>query len=290
MSDHDEAGGGAGGRSDLRARLGDDFAQRLVSGLAMGAIAAVCTVLGMMPFAVLVIVVAMLLSWEWGRLVHGREGDTVIAVHAAAAGGAAVLAAFDKVGLGLLLLPIGAILATLLTLGRSSVFSALGVFYVGLPAVSLIWLRSDPQLGLLAVFFVIVIVVTTDTAGFVAGRLMGGPKLWPRVSPNKTWAGMVGALAASSIIAALFWFAVPEGSAVRLAATGAMLSFVAQAGDLAESAIKRRFGAKDTSSLIPGHGGVMDRVDGLVAAASAVGLAAFAINVHSPAHALLLGS
>ena len=290
MSDHDEAGGGAGARSDLRARLGDDFAQRLVSGLAMGAIAALCTVLGMMPFAVLVIVVAMLLSWEWGRLVHGREGDTVIAVHAAAAGGAAVLAAFDKVGLGLLLLPIGAILATLLTLGRSSVFSALGVFYVGLPAVSLIWLRSDPQLGLLAVFFVIVVVVTTDTAGFVAGRLMGGPKLWPRVSPNKTWAGMVGALAASSIIAALFWFAVPEGSAVRLAATGAMLSFVAQAGDLAESAIKRRFGAKDTSSLIPGHGGVMDRVDGLVAAASAVGLAAFAINVHSPAHALLLGS
>jgi phosphatidate cytidylyltransferase len=290
MSDHDEAGGGAGARSDLRARLGDDFAQRLVSGLAMGAIAALCTVLGMMPFAVLVIVVAMLLSWEWGRLVHGREGDMVIAVHAAAVGGAAVLAAFDKVGLGLLLLPIGAILATLLTLGRSSVFSALGVFYVGLPAVSLIWLRSDPQLGLLAVFFVIVVVVTTDTAGFVAGRLMGGPKLWPRVSPNKTWAGMVGALAASSIIAALFWFAVPEGSAVRLAATGAMLSFVAQAGDLAESAIKRRFGAKDTSSLIPGHGGVMDRVDGLVAAASAVGLAAFAINVHSPAHALLLGS
>ena len=290
MSDHDEAGGGAGARSDLRARLGEDFAQRLVSGLAMGAIAALCTVLGMMPFAVLVIVVAMLLSWEWGRLVHGREGDMVIAVHAAAVGGAAVLAAFDKVGLGLLLLPIGAILATLLTLGRSSVFSALGVFYVGLPAVSLIWLRSDPQLGLLAVFFVIVIVVTTDTAGFVAGRLMGGPKLWPRVSPNKTWAGMVGALVASSIIAALFWFAVPEGSAVRLAATGAMLSLVAQAGDLAESAIKRRFGAKDTSSLIPGHGGVMDRVDGLVAAASAVGLAAFAINVHSPAHALLLGS
>jgi phosphatidate cytidylyltransferase len=290
MSDHDEAGGGAGARSDLRARLGDDFPQRLVSGLAMGAIAALCTVLGMMPFAVLVIGVAMLLSWEWGRLVHGREGDMVIAVHAAAVGGAAVLAAFDKVGLGLLLLPIGAILATLLTLGRSSVFSALGVFYVGLPAVSLIWLRSDPQLGLLAVFFVIVVVVTTDTAGFVAGRLMGGPKLWPRVSPNKTWAGMVGALAASSIIAALFWFAVPEGSAVRLAATGAMLSFVAQAGDLAESAIKRRFGAKDTSSLIPGHGGVMDRVDGLVAAASAVGLAAFAINVHSPAHALLLGS
>jgi len=290
MSEHDEAGGGAGARRDLRARLGDDFAPRLTSGLAMGAVAALCTFLGAVPFAMLVIAVAILLSWEWGRLVHGREGDVVITVHIVAAAGAAVLAAFEKVGLGLLVLPIGAILAMLLSLGRNSLFSAIGVFYVGLPEVALIWLRSDAALGLLAVIFVIVVVITSDTAGFLTGRLMGGPKLWPRLSPNKTWAGLVGALAASSIIAALFWFAVPESSAVRLAAAGAMLSFVAQAGDFAESAIKRRFGAKDASSLIPGHGGVMDRVDGLVAAASAVGLAAFVINVHSPAHALLLGS
>jgi phosphatidate cytidylyltransferase len=134
------------------------------------------------------------------------------------------------------------------------------------------------------------VVIASDTAGFVSGRLLGGPKLWPRVSPNKTWAGLIGALVASSIVGALFWLAVPDGSPVRLAAAAALLSLVAQAGDLAESAIKRRFGAKDSSSLIPGHGGVMDRVDGLVAAATAVGLASFAINVHSPAHALLFGS
>ena len=91
-----------------------------------------------------------------------------------------------------------------------------------------------PTLGLLAVIFLIGIVIASDTAGFLAGRLLGGPKLWPRVSPNKTWAGFVGALVASSIVGALFWFAVPDGSAVRLAAAGAMLSFVAQAGDLAE--------------------------------------------------------
>jgi phosphatidate cytidylyltransferase len=222
--------------------------------------------------------------------VHGRDGDLVIAVQASAAGGAAVLAGLGYVGLGLLALPIGAILAMLLSLGRHSVFSALGVFYAGVPAVALIWLRADAPMGLLAVVFVIVIVIASDTAGFLAGRLMGGPKLWQRVSPNKTWAGFIGAVVASLIVAALFWFAVPGSSAVRLAATGVMLSFVAQAGDLAESAIKRRFGAKDASTLIPGHGGVMDRVDGLVAAASAVGLAAFVINVHSPAQALLLGS
>jgi phosphatidate cytidylyltransferase len=227
---------------------------------------------------------------EWGRLVHGSEADIVIAVHVGAVAIAAVLAAFGFVGLGLLALPIGSILAMLLSLGRNSVYSGLGVFYAGLPAIALIWLRSDPVLGLLAVVFVILIVITSDTGGFLAGRLVGGPRLWSRVSPNKTWSGCIGALVASAIIGALFWFAVPDASPVRLAAAGAMLSLVAQAGDLIESAIKRRFGVKDTSSLIPGHGGVMDRVDGLVAAATAVGLASFVINVHSPAHALLLGS
>ena len=290
MSEDDEARDGAGASPDVRARLGRDFLPRLASGLAMGVVAALCTFSGTVPFAVLVVAVTLLLSWEWGRLVHGREADLVIAVHMVSAGAAAVLAACDVAALGLLAVLIGAILAMLLSLGRNSLFSALGVFYAGLPAVALIWLRSDPALGLLAVTFLIVIVVVSDTAGFLSGRLMGGPKLWPRISPNKTWAGFVGALVASSIVGALFWIAVPDGSAVRLAAAGAMLSLVAQAGDLAESAIKRRFGAKDTSTLIPGHGGVMDRVDGLVAAATAVGLASFVINVHSPAHALLLGS
>jgi phosphatidate cytidylyltransferase len=214
----------------------------------------------------------------------------VAAVQVGTAALAGLLAAFGYVGLGLLALPIGAILATLLSLGRHSLFSALGVFYAGLPAVALIWLRADVSLGLLAVIFLIGIVVTADTAGFLAGRLIGGAKLWPRVSPNKTWAGFIGALVASSIVAALFWFSLPDASALRLAATGAVLAAVAQAGDLAESALKRRFGAKNSGTIIPGHGGMMDRVDGLVAAASAVGIAAIAIDVHSPARALLLGS
>jgi phosphatidate cytidylyltransferase len=290
MSEDDEAAGSAEAPLDVRARLGGDFASRLASGAAMAVVAAACTFSGVVPFAVLVVVVAVLLSWEWGRLVHGHEADIVIAVHVGAVAIAAVLAAFGFVGLGLLTLPIGSILAMLLSLGRNSVYSGLGVFYAGLPAIALIWLRSDPVLGLLAVVFVIVIVIASDTGGFLAGRLVGGPRLWSRVSPNKTWSGCIGALVASAIIGALFWFAVPDASPLRLAAAGAMLSLVAQAGDLAESAIKRRFGVKDTSSLIPGHGGVMDRVDGLVAAATAVGLASFVINVHSPAHALLLGS
>src|SRR5262249_12985596 len=145
-----------------------------------------------------------------------------------------------------------------LSLGRNSGFSALGVFYAGLPALALIWLRADAALGLLAAVFVIIIVITSDTAAFLAGRLLGGPKLWPRLSPNKTWAGLIGALVASAIVGAVFSFAVPGGSSTRLAAAGAFLALVAQGGDLAESALKRRFGVKDSGALIPGHGGLMD--------------------------------
>jgi phosphatidate cytidylyltransferase len=287
MSEHDHLQPGENG---WKARLGTDFAARLLSGLVMAAAALLLTVSGPTPFALLVVLVALVVCWEWGRLVHGTDQTLVLSVQIGTAAAAGVLAALGYVGLGLLALPIGAILATLLSLGNNSLFAALGVFYAGFPAVVLIWLRSDPALGLSAVLFLIAVVVTADTAAFLSGRLLGGPLLSPNVSPNKTWAGAIGALVASAIVAALFWFAVPESSAVRLAATGVALAFVAQAGDLAESALKRRFGAKDAGSIIPGHGGAMDRVDGLVAAASAVGVAALAIDVHSPARALLLGS
>jgi phosphatidate cytidylyltransferase len=203
---------------------------------------------------------------------------------------AGVLAGSISPGLALLTLCIGAILALLLSLDRNSLLAALGVLYAGLPAVSLIWLRSDDPFGLRAVIFLILIVATADTAAFVSGRLLRGPLLWPRVSPKKTWSGLLGALVASAMVGALFWVIVPGGSPLRLAAAGAVLAVVAQAGDLAESALKRRFGAKDSGALLPGHGGVMDRVDGLVAAATAVGLAAIVIDMHSPAGALLLGS
>jgi phosphatidate cytidylyltransferase len=272
------------------ARLGGDFAVRLLTGMAVAVGVALFILSGPMPFAALVVSASLLVGWEWGRLVHGPDVGILVTVQLGTAAIAGVLAASGFVGLGLLALPIGAILATLLSLGRNSFLAALGVLYAGFPAVVLIWLRSDPVLGLPAVIFLIVIVAVADTAAFVCGRLLRGPLLWPKVSPNKTWSGFVGALAASAVVGALFGLAVPGASALRLAAASALLAVVAHAGDLAESALKRRFGAKDAGSLLPGHGGVMDRVDGLVAAASAVGLAAIAINMSSPARALLLGS
>jgi phosphatidate cytidylyltransferase len=290
MHEHDDAERGESGWAE---RLGGDFVVRLLSGLAMGACVALFTIWGPTQFALMTVAVSLAVSWEWGRLVHGADGGILVAVQLGSAAVAGLLATFLYPGLGLLALVIGAILALLLSLGRNSFLAALGVLYAGFPAVALIWLRSDPHepwLGLLAVVFLIVIVATADTAAFLCGRLLQGPLLWPQVSPRKTWSGLVGAVGASAVVGALFWLAVPGGSALRLAAIAAALALVAQAGDLAESALKRRFGAKDAGSILPGHGGAMDRVDGLIAAASAVALAAAAIDMQSPARALLLGS
>lgn len=289
MNETSEPGDQGGSpRTDL-AWLGSDFSTRLVSGIAMAVIAAGALAAGAAAFNALVFVLALVLSWEWGRLVHGRGAEIVIAVHVGAAALAVGLAALGFVGLGLLALPIGAILAALLSLGRHSLFAALGVFYATLPAVTLIWLRSDPTYGLRAAVFVILVVIAADTGAFLAGRGLAGPKLWPSISPNKTWAGLFGGVLAGGMTGALMALAVPGSSALRLGATAAVLAFLAQMGDLMESAMKRRFGAKDTSALIPGHGGIMDRLDGLVIAATAAGLTGFFVDVHSPARALLLG-
>jgi phosphatidate cytidylyltransferase len=120
---------------------------------------------------------------------------------------------------------------------------------------------------------------------YVCGRLIGGAKLWPRVSPNKTWAGLIGGLAAGVATASLF-HVLTDSSPWALGVIGGLLALVAQAGDLAESALKRVFGVKDASHLIPGHGGFMDRADGVVAAAIVTGLIALFLDPEQPAWAL----
>jgi phosphatidate cytidylyltransferase len=126
-------------------------------------------------------------------------------------------------------------------------------------------LPRDQTFGFSALMLILLVVWATDSAGYFAGRGFGGPKLWPRVSPKKTWAGAVGGFAASLFVAAgfaAFGLARP-GPALLLAA---VLSVASQLGDLFESAVKRRFGVKDSSHIIPGHGGLLDRLDGFVAA------------------------
>jgi phosphatidate cytidylyltransferase len=276
---------------DGRLALSDNLKLRIVSGVVLAAIAFALAWAGPKPFAVLVLVVALFVSWEWGRMVRGSGSDLAFLIHAIAVAAAIGLSVGGFAALAAAVLVTAAIVLIPLVFGHGARLSALGVFYAGLPAISLLWLRADEPYGFAALMLVFAIVWCSDIGAFAAGRLIGGPRLWPRVSPNKTWAGLVGGLAAGSGAAALVApLLANEASPVRLALIGLGLSLVAQGGDLAESALKRLFGRKDASDLIPGHGGFMDRIDSIVAVAVAAAVFALIVDPRSPARALLFGT
>jgi phosphatidate cytidylyltransferase len=243
---------------------------------------------GTIPFAVLVAAVGVLTSVEWSRIVRGPSFDAGLGIQILTVAAASALTTAGLAALGLAALAIGTILTGLLCFSSRPLLSAEGVVYAGLPAVALIWLRDDQGLGMQAVLFILLAVVTTDVAAFVCGRLIGGPKLAPAISPNKTWSGFIGGVSAAGLVGAAFAASI-GADPVRLGLAGVALGIVAQIGDLTESALKRSFGVKDSGTLIPGHGGIMDRIDGLVFAAASAGVVALAIDPHSPARALLFG-
>ena len=187
----------------------------------------------------------------------------------------------------------GAAISSSGSAGRSTsirgMWAAAGVIYAGAAFFGPALLRRDAELGFAAFLFVALTVWGTDICAFAIGRAIGGPLLWPRVSPNKTWSGAIGGLAGGVAGGTLVAYA---GRLDRLAVVGVialLLSALAQAGDLLESAIKRHFGAKDTSQLIPGHGGLMDRLDGfLVAAAAALLIGILRQGTAAAAHGLLI--
>jgi phosphatidate cytidylyltransferase len=143
----------------------------------------------------------------------------------------------------------------------------LGVLYAGAMLVAPVVLRGDPHDGFLAIVFLFAVVWATDIVAYFTGRAVGGPKLAPRMSPNKTWTGALGGACGAVIAAATVAAAAKPGHWTALILVGVGLSVASQAGDLFESVVKRRYGAKDTGRLIPGHGGLMDRLDGFIAAA-----------------------
>jgi len=166
----------------------------------------------------------------------------------------------------IIVLAMGALAAAALAPAERRIWVSCGVPYAGALGLAPIVLRSDER-GFLVIMLLFAIVWATDIAAYFAGRALGGPKLMPLVSPKKTWSGaLAGTVAAILVAVAIGRFAGLVGL-VPLAVLAVLLSVVAQAGDLFESALKRRFGAKDSSHLIPGHGGLMDRLDGFVAAA-----------------------
>ena len=170
--------------------------------------------------------------------------------------------------------------------GKRPLWLIAGLIYAFAPALSAIALRLDATHGLWALLFVLTIVWASDILGYVCGRMIGGPKLWPRVSPKKTWAGAIGGLAGAVLIGLCFaWLGY---RAWPLAWLAGALAIAAQAGDLFESAIKRHFNVKDSSQIIPGHGGIMDRLDAFVFAATLAALFGFIRSGGSSAAAGLI--
>ncbi len=147
-----------------------------------------------------------------------------------------------------------------------------GVLCIGLAAAALIWLRADPAVGWANVLFLMLVVWASDTGAYAVGRLAGGPKLCPTISPRKTWSGAGGGVACAMAVGVVVAVSLVRGSPAHALAAGAGLSVLAQGGDLLESAVKRHFGVKDSSRLIPGHGGLLDRLDGFLAAAPVAAL------------------
>jgi phosphatidate cytidylyltransferase len=218
-------------------------------------------------FHLFALLLGCMIAYEWTKIVHARN-QLQAALHI----GAAVAGTWlpETLGVWPAVLAVGALALASILFARfgdkpASNWSYFGVLYVGFPVIALIVLRSDTLYGALAVLWVFVIVWAADIVAYFAGRTIGGPKLAPAISPKKTWAGLGGAVAGSAAASAAFaYFAQLEGIVILTVLAGA-LAIVEQGGDLFESALKRSFAVKDSGQLIPGHGGVIDRVDGLIA-------------------------
>ncbi|WP_448582017.1 phosphatidate cytidylyltransferase [Thermaurantiacus sp.] len=255
-------------------RPGSELGMRVISGLVLGAIALAALWAGGWAFAALVGGAAALMLWEWGAMHNIGPADRVLGILLLLTLVIVTTLGLPREALFVLAGSLGLVAAATLArrTGRNASWLGAGLVYAGLPAVALPWLRGQPD-GLVLVLWLMTIVWATDILAYFAGRAIGGAKLAPAISPSKTWAGliggMVGAGAASALIASAAW----GGAMLLHFALGAMLALVAQLGDLFESWLKRRAGVKDSGALIPGHGGVMDRVDGLVPVACVVAAA-----------------
>jgi phosphatidate cytidylyltransferase len=221
----------------------------------------------------LVTLAAVGLYVEWLMVVGAAAEKRVVATGVAALAIAGFFLAVGRIDGALVALVIG-LVAVALTVPERRNWAAAGFLYAGVAETASVLLRHDAVKGFVALMFVLLIVWVTDSGGYFAGRGIGGPKLWPRVSPKKTWAGAIGGFVASLAVAGVF-AALDLGKAGPLLMIGGVLSVVSQLGDLFESAVKRRFGVKDSSQIIPGHGGLLDRLDGFVAAVAIAALFGF---------------
>jgi phosphatidate cytidylyltransferase len=237
---------------------------RVVAALVLAPLAIAIAYAGGWPWATLVTLTAIGLYVEWLAIIGAARETRVVASGVVALAIAGVCLAAGRIDATLLALALGVAGVALLAPERRG-WTAAGFCYAATAQVASVLVRLDQTNGFAALILILLVVWATDIGGYFAGRGIGGPKLWPRVSPRKTWAGAFGGFAASLVVAGGF-AAFGLGKTGPMLLLGATLSVVSQLGDLFESAVKRRFGVKDSSHIIPGHGGLLDRLDGFVAA------------------------
>lgn len=269
------------------ASQGRNLALRIASSLVLAPIAIAATYFGGIVFSLFWTAAALAVWWEWEGLVQPVRNQGVLATGFCVLLIEALLAAGDRVEISVMIAILGA-LATAITSMRNAVWIAAGVIYASIPLLASIALRGEDRAGLVAILFVFAIVWGTDIAAYFAGRALGGPKLAPSISPKKTWSGAVGGTIAGIFAGVAVVVAAGGMVSTRLTLIAFVLSVLSQGGDLFESWVKRRFEAKDSSGLIPGHGGVMDRLDGFIfAIPAAVLIGILTAQFGSPAIGLI---
>ncbi|QRM55540.1 phosphatidate cytidylyltransferase [Sinorhizobium sp. BG8] len=245
-------------QKELRLRIG--------SGIVLAIVVLVATWFGGLAFKALAVAISLLVYHEWSSMTRLAETDfrgNAFGWASVAAAGLSVLLDSGEWGLGIVLVSVATSTVYSIVNGKDGWLPG-GVAYAGLTALSLAEIRGNDMTGLIAMLFVFAVVWGTDILAYFVGRAVGGPKLAPRISPGKTWSGAIGGLVSAVIAGTALYSVFFPLTGLWVPFMAVVLSAFSQIGDLFESFVKRRCGVKDSGRLIPGHGGVMDRVDGLV--------------------------
>jgi phosphatidate cytidylyltransferase len=237
---------------------------RVLAALVLAPAAIAIAYVGRWLWVAVVTVAAIGLYTEWLTIVGEAGQRRVVVTGIVALAVSGLCLGLGRLDASLVILIVGFAAVTWLAPGQRN-WVAAGFGYAAAAELASVLVRLDPVAGFAALMLVLLVVWATDIGAYFVGRGIGGPKLWPRVSPKKTWAGAIGGFAASLAVAGGF-AAFDLGRTGPLLLLGSVMSVAAQLGDLFESAVKRRFGVKDSSQIIPGHGGLLDRLDGFVAA------------------------
>jgi phosphatidate cytidylyltransferase len=248
---------------------------RILSALVLAPLPIIAIWFGEPFLSILTLAAAVVMAWEWGRLCNGGATGRAASALIGAVAVALLAASLSGFAAGVLLAWAGSIVVWRIALhdrASAPLWLAAGSLWVALPCIILLWLVQSGSAGRGTLLWVFAVVWATDIGAYAVGRQVGGPLLAPRWSPRKTWAGLVGGVVCAALAGWATAGVLGTTAALPLVLVSAGLAIVEQFGDLAESMAKRRFGVKDASSLIPGHGGLLDRLDGLLAVIPAVAL------------------